>query len=104
MNHIISYLLFLSLFICLNTGLNAQWEHKARYSGSGGVDRQICIAPDYCLMLSFRNILYQSTNQGKSWDSIYIFDKVPSTSAYPSLNCHYHVINQSSYNSIFKGN
>ncbi len=90
-NKLILSAFILLVFYCIEA--NTNWRHIERLPGTnGGVERQICLAPDYCLIINYSKILYLSRNQGLTWDSIYKFNYQfhQLQTVYPSIDIHYY--------------
>ena len=92
---IILFTLFFIPFLCNSEG----WKHITTlpYNNWGGVERQTCIAPDYCLSYNLTNIMYRSTDQGKNWDSVYKFNDRYFETFNSSLDCQYYFMHRNDF-------
>ena len=71
------------------------WKFITRPSKINDANRAIldlkCTSSDKCYAYIGNGDLYQSLNQGQTWDSIFKFDRNPYEKTFPDINNHYYL-------------
>jgi hypothetical protein len=77
------------------------WKYITRPSKFNDVSKYIqdlvCIAPDYSLAYIGNGNIYKSSDQGKTWDSIYELKQIPQDISYPTRNINFNLYYEDCY-------
>jgi len=97
---IILFTLFFIPFLCNSEG----WKYISRLSKfnvtSKYIERMNFLADDYILAFTGNRNIYKSSDQGKSWDSVYNFTNYYFDTFYPDIDCQYYFFNSDDFSGI----
>ena len=92
-------LLFIPIF-CYSDG----WKYISRLSKfnvtSKYIERLNFLSDDYILAFTGNRNIYKSSDQGKSWDSVYNFTNYYFDTFYPDIDCQYYFFNSDDFSGI----